>query len=164
MSEKYFYTKELDSNVLEEAVKLRTTLRGIFEGVLYSATGDDNIELQFSRALTSSEQDELTLLVNEMSDTYDLVVRKKLELVTMAWAEKNGHDILRQFGANNIYRQKTSEQIYALSTQYPDILHTLLTGSLTTAYAVFDSMEPDDNISQEEIDEFKLRLQIVLGF
>lgn len=166
--ESYKYTKVLDNEVLTEAIQLRTTLRNEFIGCHYAVATDgtapiDNICLDFSRALTSSEQDEITNIVNAMGPTYDLVIRKSIEQNTMKWATEKGAEVLRQFAANNLYRGKTAEQVEALVTDYPDIIHSLLTGSLQTAYITFSNMVPDVNISQEEIDEFKLRLAVILG-
>lgn len=169
--EKYFYTKEgIDSEVVGEAIRLRTTLKDVFIGGFTSdkrdAQGDifdDNIELQFTRALVSSEQDEITGIINMIGPSYDLMIRKNIELNTMSWAIKKGSEILAQFGANNLYRGKTEEQIEALVTQYPELIHSLVTGSLQTTYGIFLAMVPDANISQEEIDEFRIRLQIILG-
>lgn len=168
MSEKYYYTKDINAGVLNEAINLRTTLRREFIKcqVCSESDGsiqDDNIEIEFSRALTSSEQDEITNLINAIGPTYDLVIRKNIETNTMAWAEQKGQMILRQFAANNIYKQKTDDQVEALVTQYPDLIHSLITGSLKTSLKVFMTMVPDNNISREELDEFVLRLQIILG-
>ena len=169
--EKYFYTKEgVNGEVVSEAIKLRTTIRSEFIGSLVSDKRDDdgiilddNIELQFTRALTSAEQDEITGIINMVGPSYDLMIRKNIEQNTMQWALKTGQEILAQFGANNLYRGKSAAQIEALVTEHPDLIHSLVTGSLNTAYTVFSAMTPDANISQEEIDEFKLRLAIVLG-
>ena len=168
--QKYFYTKSVDSEVLNEAICLRTSLRKVIVGVLVSdelkpdgTPIDNNIELQFTRALTSAEQDEITNIINAVGPTYDLMIRKNIENDTMAWAMKQGQTILAQFGANNLFRGKTNVQVDALVTQYPDLIHSLVTGSLSATYRIFSAMTPDANISQEEIDEFKLRLAIVLG-
>lgn len=169
--EKYFYTKEgIDSEVLCEAIRLRTSLRADFIGAISSdrknedgTVVDDNVELHFSRVLLSAEQDEIASLVNILDASYDLMIRKSIEENTMAWAMKSGAEILGQFSANNVYRGKTQPQTEALINDYPNLILSLLTGSLITAYGVFASMQASDNISQEEIDEFTLRLQIVLG-
>lgn len=166
--ETYTYTKKLSPDVLTEAIKLRTSLRKVFTSIEYreEADGtveDKNVSLMFNRALTSSEQDEITQVVNDMSDTYDLVVRKGLERDVMTWAETQGNMLIRQFGANNIYQQKTDEQIDALATNYKDVLSALSTGSLKSAYRQMLAMQPDSNISQAEIDEFTIRIMEVLG-
>ena len=166
--EKYYYTKNVDAEILEEAINLRTSVRSEFVGCHVTKNGDgsvptDNIELEFNRALTSSEQDEITAIINSYGPAYDLVVRKGLEKNTMNWAMEEGHKILRQFAANNIYRGKSAAQVKALITDYPAMINSLVTGSLQTALAEFASTTPDANISQDEIDEFVLRLQITLG-
>ncbi len=170
--EKIFYTKSgINVEVLTEAIQLRTTIRKELIGVLISEkinpdTGlvcDDNIEIQFTRALVSSELDEITNLINMVGPMYDLMIRKNIELNTMSWAIKTGQTLMAQFGANNLYAQKTTAQVTALATQYPELIHSFITGSLQTAYGIFLAMTPDANITQEEIDEFKLRLEIILG-
>lgn len=163
-----FFTKDIWDVVLDEAIKLRTSLRSVYLSYSVSKNSDgtvpdDNIKITFSRALISSEQDEITNLINTIDSSYDLWARKVIETQTMSWAESRGREVMRQFSSNNIYRGKTEEQIEQLVTQYPDIIHSLTTGSLKTAYATFLNMSPDANISQEEIDEFVLRLAIILG-
>lgn len=169
--EKYFYTKSgIDSEVLCEAIRIRTSLRAEFIGGYttekldaYGELIDNNIELHFTRALISSEHDEITALINIIGPAYDLVIRKHIEKNTMPWARKTGQELLDQFGANNLYKGKSDAQIDALSKDYPDIYHTLGMGSLKAAYRIFLVLAPDENISQEEINEFKLRLEIILG-
>lgn len=166
--EKYFYTKNIDPEVLDEAIKLRTSLRSVYLSCFVNenedgSVEDDNIEVRFTRALTSYEQDEITNLVNLVGPTYDLMIRKSIERNTMAWAMEKGKVVLAQFAANNLARGKSAQQVEALVTDYPDIIHSLLTGSLQTSYIIFSNMTADANISQEEIDEFKLRLAIILG-
>jgi hypothetical protein len=166
--EQYCYTKDLDIEVLDEAIKLRTSLRSVYIGSHIKINGDgsmpdDNVCIYFSRALISTEQDEITNLVNAIGPSYDLIIRKNIEKNTMVWAMSKGQEVLSQFAANNIYRQKTPAQITALVNNYASITTSLLTGSLTTAYQLFLQQQPDGNISQEEIDEFVLRLEIILG-
>lgn len=170
--QKYYYTKTgINSEVLTEAICLRTSLRKSLTGVFISEkinpdTGlvfDNNVEIQFNKALTSAEQDEITNLINIVGPSYDLMIRKNIELNTMSWAMKEGKSILAQFGANNLYMQKTDAQIDALIANNSVLISSLLTGSLTKAYREFLAMAPDANISQSEIDEFKLRMQIALG-
>ena len=160
----------VDPEVLTEAINLRTTLRAEFLECYISDKRDmagnildDNIEMVFSRALTSVEHDEITNIINSIGPSYDLMIRKNIEKNTMSWAIKTGNEILAQFGANNLYRGKTPVQVEALVTSYPDLIHSLITGSLQATYAIFLAMPADANISQEEIDEFTLRLKIALG-
>lgn len=166
--ERYCYTKPMDSTALQEAINLRTTLRKVVESIqvsgdFFSEMEEDNIEIVTNRALTSAEQDEITNLVNEIDETYDLYVRAKIERSTMSWAMTVGKEMLCKFSSNNLYRGKSNDQTDALVENYPHLIHALLTGSLTKAYREFVSMVPDENISQEEIDEFALRLLIILG-
>lgn len=168
MSEKYYYTKNIDPEVLNEAINIRTSLRLEFIGCRVNiksdgSIDDDNVELEFSRALVSSEQDEISNLVNEIGPSYDLAIRKNIEKNTMVWAMETGKTILSQFSANNVYRQKSNDQIDALVENYSHLINSLITGSLTKAYREFNQMVPDENISQEEIDEFIKRMQIALG-
>lgn len=167
--EKYYYTKAMSGDILQEALSLRTTLRKVITGVNVSGdfsdaeVDDDNIEITTSRVLTSSELDEIANLINTIDVNYDLVVRRGIETGTMTWAMNVGREMLCKFSSNNLYRGKTESQTDALVENYPHLIHALITGSLTKAYREFASMVPDDNISQDEINEFKLRLAIILG-
>ena len=167
-TEKYYYTKNIDAEVLMEAIQLRTSLRSVFVGCHVTVNGDgtvddDNIEIEFTRALTSPEQDEITNVVNAIGPTYDLMVRKGIQRNTMTWARRKGVELMDIFTSSNVYAQKSATQIRALVADYPVLMNSLMTGSLTTAYGEFLVMQPDANISQAEIDEFKLRLEIILG-
>lgn len=168
MSEKYYYTKNLDAEVLMEAIQLRTSLRSVFVGchVLVNGDGsvsDDNIEIEFSRALISTELDEVTNIVNLIDSSYDLMIRKTIQRDTMTWARRKGVELMDIFSSNNVFANKTPTQVRALVANYPVLLNSLMTGSLQTAYGEFLTMVPDENIAQSEIDEFKLRLEIILG-
>jgi len=155
----YEYTKELNTSILEEMIKLYTTLRpkfiGLYGGVKFTCV--------FSEALTPDEHDELNVVVDQYSATHKLVVREGIENNVMNPAMQFGTDFLKKFSSNNVYLEKTDTQINTLLATYPSLILTALTGSLKTLYTVICSMTADDNISQVEIDEFKLRLEIYLG-
>lgn len=164
----YTYTKDIPSDVLTEAISLRTSLRSVFVKCSTSkfADGtipDDNIVLSFSRVLLSEEQDEIANLINIINPSYDLWARKNIENNTMRWAMSIGQSILAQFSSNNLYAQKTEEQIDALVENYPHLIHSLMTGSLKKAYKEFMTMQPDENITEIELNEFRLRMKIILG-
>lgn len=165
--ESYSYTKWVETDILREAINLRTTIRKVVTSIrvdgMPSIFPDDNITIETSRALLSEEQDEITNIINAIGPSYDLVIRKNLEKNTMVWSIKTGQEILAQFGANNLYAGKTAEQVHQLATAYPELIHSLITGSLQTTYGIFLSMQPDANFTQAEIDEFTLRLAIILG-
>lgn len=169
MSEKLVYDKVVDPEVLAEAIDLRTSLRGTYVGIKtrYPSASDENqdtfVEIRFNRSLTSAEKDEITNIINALGPTYDLQIRKKIERETATWAMIQGHTVLRQFVANNLFRQKTHEQIRSLLDEKCLLITSLMTGSLTIAYTEVLSLVPDEKFSQNEIDEFKLRLEILLG-
>lgn len=166
--ESYKYTKSVDAEVVNEAINLRTSLRSIYLGchVHLNADGsapEDNICLDFSRALTSSEQDEITVIINAYGPEYDLVVRKKIEKGTMTWAKAKGSEFLDQFSANNMYRQKDAATIKRLIEADKDLITSLKIGSLQTSLGYLMAKTPNADITQEEIDEFVLRMKIILG-
>lgn len=166
--QKYYHTKVLDSEVLEEAIRLRTTLHKDFVGCKVELNHDgtapqNNVELSFSKVLTSAEWDSVAVILNEIGPSYDLQIRKGIENGTMTWAMAEGMKLMAQLSANNVYRGKTAEQIERILVKTEPIIRSLVTGSLKTTYAQFSAMAPDGDISQEEIDEFKKRLEIILG-
>ena len=160
MSWEYTYTKEVNPDVLREIIDLDNRLRAIMEGMY---THGDAITIVTIVALTPDQHDILNVLVDSYNDTHPLVVRKNIEVNVMTPAMKYGMSFLAKFSSNNIYLNKTAEQVGALLTMYPDVIHAALTGSLQALYYTTSTMVADDNISQEEIDEFKLRLEIQLG-
>lgn len=168
MSHTYKYTKEVIADVLHEMISFNSTLRPKFEGLMVKVNGDgtvpdDNVEVVMTEVLLSAEEDELTAIVNSYGPANQFVVRYGIEQNVMTPAVKFGNDFLMKFASNNIYLGKTPVQIGTLLNTYPDLIHASITGSLTALYATISSMVADENISQEEIDEFKLRLEIYLG-
>lgn len=164
--EKYYFTKWIDGEVLQEAIVLRTSLSELFCGIRILGTPenipDDNIEICTTRALYSHEQDEITNIINVIDENYDLWVRKKIEKQTMSWAIKEGQEVIAQIGANNIYRGKDENQTDRLVENYPNLLNALGTGSLKKAYREFLAITPNDDFTQEELDEFVKRMEYLL--
>lgn len=156
----YEYNKSVIADVLDDMIKFNSLLRPKYIGVLSNATA---IICRFSEALTPDEHDTLNVIVDSYSDTHELVVRKGIEENVMTPAMIYGNNFLAKFSANNLYRNKTPIQIGTLLATYPDLIHAAITGSLTALYGTMLTMVADANISQEEIDEFKLRLELHLG-
>ncbi len=169
MSEKIVYHEIIDPEVLTEAIALRIPFSDVCTGIKtrYPKPSDENqdtyTEIHLSRTLTSEEHDQITAIINALGPSYDLQIRKGIEKNVMVWAMEQGHLLLRQFAANNIYRQKTPEQLTRLLDEKCLLITSLMTGSLTIAYSELSATIADEDFSQEEIDEFKLRLEIALG-
>jgi len=166
--EKYYYTKSVIADVLQDMVNLNNILRPLVKNVSVTTNSDgsipdDNIEISTDIVLESTQLDELAALINAYGPANALVVRYGIETNVMTPAMQYGYNFLSKLSANNIYLGKTAEQINALLANYPDLIHAALTGSLISLYSVISTMEADANISQDEIDEFKLRLEIYLG-
>lgn len=165
--EKYYFTKNVNDEVLDEAIKLRSDLGNIYLGSSVEinqdeSVNDDNIEIRFNRAITAAEKDQIINLINLIDDNYDLVIRKKIEQDTMVRSMQFGQQFLAQFSANNIYRGKSAVQVAAIIQTYPDLINYALTGSMSGLHYMVSNMTPDENISQEEIDEFKKRIEFFL--
>lgn len=171
----YNYTKKIDPEVLLEAIQLRTSLRPKLLGVNISqnpdgSVPDDNITIEMTEALLSAEIDELTIVINAIDASYDLMVRKKIERDVIKWATAMGNMVLNQFASNNLYRGKTDEEIDSIIEDNSVLIHSLNTGSLTKAYREFLALETRIvggevvvGITLPEVQEFKLRMQIILG-
>lgn len=160
MTFEYTYEKVVDPQILQTMILFNDSLRPKFSSI---SLEESSVTVSFSEALTVSEHDELNVIVSDYSETHELVVRDSIERNVMSAAMLFGQTFLTKFAANNIYRGKTSEQINSLLSTYPTLILAAQTGSLNTLYAVISSMVPADNISQEEIDEFKKRLELYLG-
>ena len=158
---RYEYTKEnVDGEVLNEMILFNSNLRAKSIGISIAGT---DIECCFNAALEPSEHDELNVIIDQYGPSHELVVRKGIETNTMVKCMKFGESFLAKFTANNIYREKSSAQISSLLSTYPDLIHCCITGSLQSLYYIISNMVASENISQDEIDEFKLRLEIFLG-
>ncbi len=165
---------ELDTIILEQAIKLRTSIGSHLIKVEYSFIPDhiknlgyqyeeDNLLLHFDKALLADERDEIVNLVNNLNDEYDLVARDKLQKNIIKDKMVFGKNFMEVFAANNAYRNKTAQQIGGMLAKYPSLITCCLTGSIETLYGLLLIIEADENISQEEIDEFRKRVEIFLG-
>jgi len=166
--EKYYYTKSVIADVLQDMISLDNVLRPLVKNVSVTTNSDgsipdDNIEISTDIVLDSAQLDALAVVINAYSPAHALVVRYGIETNVMTPAMQYGYNFLSKLSANNIYLGKTAAQINALLADYPELIHAALTGSLISLYTVISTMTADANISQDEIDEFKLRLEIYLG-
>jgi len=160
MEWEYEYTKALDGSILDDMIKLNVELRPKYSRTTVVV---DDVVCIFNEALTAEEHDTLNVVIDQYSDTHPLVVRRDIELNHMVPAMSFGMNFLAKFSANNIYLGKTGIQVAALLEAYPDLIHAAITGSREALYYTVATMVPSADISQEEIDEFTLRLKIELG-
>jgi hypothetical protein len=164
------FTKILDYTVLCEALKLRTSLKSVLNKIDYSfpsgfSEGEeltDNLVFHFSSALNSEQKDELASLVNAIDENYDLVVRNNIKNKKVKDKVAFGKDFINVVSANNEYMQKDSLKIAALLEDYPSLIVCCLTGSIELLYGLLVSIEPDDNISIEELREYKKRIELFM--
>jgi hypothetical protein len=159
-----------EEEALIEALQLRTEISELVIGIFKTGKHSmgtleevqDNLRISCSRALLSEELDQLKSVVNSLDENYDLVIRKKIQKETMSKSRSFGLSFLDMFSANNVYRGKTPEQIGAILQTYPGLINCCLTGSIKALYFTVSTMENNENISIEEIEEFKKRLEIHL--
>ncbi len=164
------FTKIINYTALNEAISLRTGLGELLTKIDYSFPSGfskdeeltDNLVFHFNTALTSDQKDELANLMNDIDDNYDLVVRQKIQNGIIKDKMNFGKQFISMFAANNEYQDKTSEQVGLMLTKYPSLIMCCLTGSIESLYYIVSTIEPDEAITQEEINEFKKRLEIFL--
>ncbi len=164
------FTKIINYTVLNEAINLRTNLGELIDKIEYSFPNGfskdeeltDNLVFHFNTALSSDKKDELAELINNIDDNYDLAVRHQMQNGIIKDKMTFGREFIAMFAANNNYKDKTAEQIGAMLSKYPNLIMCCLTGSIEALYGIMLTIQPDSNIDQEEIDEFKKRIEIFL--
>jgi hypothetical protein len=176
--EKRYYTKSVNSEILKEMFLLNADIwPKIFainvQGLESDETPkEDNIEIMFKEVPTSAELDIVAEIINDYGSGHELHIRYGLETNVMVPAMQFGQTILAKFAANNLYRGKTDEQVDSLITDYPELIHGLVTGSLTASFREFATLEtrmlPPNNevipaFDLAEIQEFKRRIGLYLG-
>lgn len=168
MINEYKYTLKCEPSVVSDIIILNDILRPLFDGISYSEKKDGSIEelnlkIKMNKVLLLAEETELIGLINSYGPENMFVQRDiiKREYVTpnQSWAM----DFIMEMGANNVQREKTGQQVATLMSAYAGLMMAAIGGSVPSIYAVVCSMVADDNISQEEINEFKKRLEIKLG-
>lgn len=165
------FTKIVDYTVLYEALNLRTSLGSVLDRIDYSfphgfSEGDeltDNLVFHFSVALSSDQKDELANLVNSIDENYDLVIRHNIKNKTIKDKVAFGKEFINVVSANNDYMQKDALKIAALLETYPSLIVCCLTGAIELLYGLIISMQPDENISAEELSEYKKRIELFMG-
>lgn len=154
--------EHLVGSILENMIIMNTTLYPKYLG-LEASLGQVNVI--FSEALTQYEHDELNLLIDDYGPDNRFYRRYFIRQDTISPAVAWGQEFLKEFVSNNVERAKTPAQIqYLMSTMTP-LIFAAHTGSLTTLYSIVQALTPDEGgaLIQEEIDEFKRRIQIRLG-
>ena len=168
MSHMYWYKKNfiVHPEPLIDMIKL-SSIKEKFESlkVCYNQETStmDIIEVYMKEVLVSEDEDVLVEIINEYSPSCEMQVRYDLESSLINPAMSYGREIIAKMGTNNVYKQKSDAQIQAISASTKDLVDDLLTGSLKQAYFKCLVMQPDENISQEEIDEFTKRVGWFLG-
>jgi hypothetical protein len=165
------FTKIINYTALNEAIHLRTSLGEYLTRIDYSFPNGfskdeeliDNLVFHFNTALSSDQKDELADLINKIDDNYDLVVRHGMQNGIIKDKMTFGKEFIAMFAANNNYREKTAEQIGAMLAKYPSLVICCLTGSIEALYGIMLTVQPDGNIYQDEINEFKKRIELFLG-
>ena len=162
-----YFRIDIDTIVLREAINLRTSLSDFLTKIEYQhmneQTEENNLAIHFNRALLSSEKDEIADLVNVVNDEYDLCVRKKIKETSTKSKIAFGNEFIAMISANNEYRNKSDYQVAAMIEKYPRIIMCCLLGAISSLYNLVLTMESDENISDEEIQEFKLRIEQYLS-
>jgi hypothetical protein len=179
--EKYYATKYVQEHPFRDHLMLNMS-KSVYRKILsinittYSNSEmveDDNIEIIISELLLSEELDELNNAINSYENTGELATRYNIEINTMNRASDFGNSLVQKFASNNIYRGKHITEIERNGVTKPITSHivdehltlivNMLTGSLTDVYRTMSTLPPDELITQEELDEFKRRLEIYLG-
>ena len=168
MSHMYWFKKDHScyDSVLTDMLML-STIASKFDHVAVKYDSEKSlmsiIEIHMKEVLLSDDEDVLNNIINTYSPTCEMQVRYNLEMDLINPAMSYGREIIAKFGANNVYKQKNNEQIDSLVESMPVLITALETGSLQKAYREFISMQPSENISQSELDEFRTRVGWFLG-
>lgn len=160
----YAYTKTVNGEIFGAIIQLNETLYplvsyvhvGPMEGV------DGDLHIITNTVLSSSEEDELIAIVNNY-DSSPLIQRKYIKDNYATPAMGFGADFIAEFGANNVALGKTEAQIDSLIADNPTLISAALSGSIKSLHRIISDLVADANISQDEIDEFKRRLEVYLG-
>jgi hypothetical protein len=162
----YSFTKKIKYGVLVDAINLKTTLGSLFVSYGYKESKEedlsDNLTIVFNRVLLSHEEDEINDLINNLNDNHELVVRHGIRMNEVKNKMSFGKSFIDIFAANNVYRNKSSEQVAVMLQSYPSLIMCCLTGSIEALYSIVSNMLPDPNITEEELEDFKKIIEIFL--
>lgn len=168
MSHEYYYVKDFDVNsaVLMDILRL-STLKPKLENLKIEYNADTSlmgiIHVYMNEVLVSEDEDILIGIINDYTLTCEMQIRYNIETELINPAMSYGREMLAKFGTNNVYRQKTDEQIQGISESFQPLILDLLTGSLKQAYYKALALEASESTTQEEIDEFQQRIGWFLG-
>ena len=180
----YTYTKDVVSpEALRDLVMIRVSKelwRKINDGgggiiISPNKTGEQpssgNVVIFSVTALTSDEQDEITLAINEFNNSHEFAIRSSIEIDVLNDTASFGQTLMEKIAANNVYQGKHLElsgdgsrtKTRVLIEDNVPLIISLLSGSLGEAYYYASSYAADEIMSQAEIDEYKKRLELKLG-
>jgi len=155
----YEFFKKVDGEVFKEAMIYRSNVYPKYVKHVANTT----LIVITAQELKTEEFDELNQLVESLDENYDLAIRKDFKNNIIKKKKQFGSDFIDEFSAMNHANNKSTIQIMNLIGKYPSIPILCLTGSIETLYVVISSIQPDEDITQQEIDEFKKRIEIFLG-
>lgn len=88
---------------------------------------------------------------------------QQLALARVAAATAFGQKLVQQIEADNIVAGLTPTQVAYMLRDYASVLAMLQSGSLVTALAVAQNLQPVDGMTQERINEYVSQIRAFLG-
>jgi hypothetical protein len=70
-----------------------------------------------------------------------------------------GKEMITRYSSMNSLKEFNASQVVAAAQKFASIQALLLSGSIGTVYGIISAMIPDELVSQEEIDYFKLMIE-----
>ena len=155
----YEFFKKVDNTSLKDAILYRTSFSSKYIKHVYNTS----LKIIMNQELTESEYEELSDLVELIDNNYDFYVRNNYKNDIIKKKKDFGINFLDDFSAMNHAKGGTVEQVLSLLSKYSSIPILCITGSIESLYAVVSTILPDENISEQEIKEFKKRIELFLS-
>ena len=165
--EKYYYTKDVNPDVLSDMIHLEASFDGVIcaVGVVKNQDGtipDDNVEITAERVLNSEELDTLADLFNNYGPAHPLVVRHDIKHNIVIPDSNKLSEILLEFAADNIYRGKDFAAADRLFTKLDKILRYANAGAKEMTFLESLKLTADSDLPQDQLDEFIRRFKLIV--
>ena len=154
----YEFEKNVDGEILEEIILYRSS----FYQKFIKKVANEKTEVITREELTDQELQELESIIYSIDDNHDLTIRKRLIKSTIKKKMLFGEEFINQFSAMNHANGKTTDQILGLLSKYPSLPTLCLTGSIESLQVIMETIVPDEYITEDELNEFKRRVDIFL--
>lgn len=152
----YNYTKSIKSDLLQKEI-----IAAGLTDVVYIETVGNDVKIFFNNLLNEDQEILLSNIVSAHSSVPPMIEYIKNRILA---AMEFGKNIMAEYGASNVIRGLTIEQVQDVMVRTERLQKALITGSLYVAIDEINAIETDEEIiTPDRVTEFRNKIETYLG-